>query len=152
MMRLAKASAVFLLSMLVAPALTVRAATPAGRYTASSGTVLDTKTKLVWQEPRAASSMTWAAAKTYCPGLGTTLGGSGWRLPTIKELQTLVDVSVATGPAIDPIYFPNAGLGSFWSSTPSTADTTAAWVLSFTANFGEGQAGMSGNAAVRCVR
>jgi len=96
--------------------------------------------------------MTWAAAKSYCAGLGATLAGTGWRLPTIKELQTLVDVSVATGPSIDPTFFPNGGPGSFWSSTPSTADTTAVWVLSFNASVGEGQVGMSGNGSVRCVR
>jgi len=152
MTRLTKASAAFLLLMLAAPAPTVRAAAPVGRYTASGGTVLDTKTKLVWQQPPAAAPMAWAAAKSYCAGLGATLGGSGWRLPTIKELQTLVDVSVATGPTIDPTYFPNTGMGGFWSSTPSTASTTAAWVLSFNPNAGEGQAGMSGNASVRCVR
>jgi len=152
MTRLTKPIAALLLSMLAAPALTVQAATPAGRYTASSGTVLDTKTRLVWQEPFAASSMSWAAAKTYCAGLGATLGGSGWRLPTIKELQTLVDVSITTGASIDPTYFPLASISTFWSSTPSTASTTAAWVLSFKASGGEGQAEMSANAAVRCVR
>src|SRR4051812_45424482 len=152
MTRLTKAIPVLLLSMWAARALTVQAAAPPGRYTASSGTVLDTKTRLVWQQPFAPSAMTWAAAKSYCAGLGTTLGGSGWRLPTIKELQTLVDVSVATGPSIDANYFPNAGTGNFWSATPSTADTTAVWVLSFNASGGEGQAGMSGTAGVRCVR
>jgi len=125
MTRLTKTIVAPLLSMLAAPALTVQAAAPPGRYTASSGTVLDTKTRLVWQQPFAPSSMTWAAAKSYCAGLGATLAGTGWRLPTIKELQTLVDVSVATGPSIDPTFFPNGGPGSFWSSTPSTADTTA---------------------------
>jgi hypothetical protein len=152
MTRLTKAVAALWLSMMAAPALTVQAAAPPGRYTASSGTVLDTKTRLVWQQPFAASSMTWAAAKSYCAGLGTSLGASGWRLPTIKELQTLVDVSVAMGPSIDATYFPNAGTGNFWSSTPSTADTTAVWVLSFNASSGEGQAGMSGTGSVRCVR
>jgi len=151
MTRLTRAIPALLVSMLAAPALTVQAAAPPGRYTASSGTVLDTKTRLVWQQPFAASSMTWAAAKSYCAGLGTTLGGSGWRLPTIKELQTLVDVSVSTGQTIDTTYFPNAAT-AFWSSTPSTADAKAAWVLSFDASADELQAGMSGTAAVRCVR
>jgi len=150
MKRIMKMDAALVVLLCAAPALT-RAAAPPGRYTASAGTVTDTKTKLVWQEPFAPSTMTWAAAKSYCAGLGATLGGSGWRLPTIKELQTLVDVSVSAGPAIDPKYFPNTGRSAFWSSTPSTADTSVAWMLAFSEE-GELQAGMQTAIQVRCVR
>ena len=63
---------------------------PAGRYTTSSGTVYDTKTKLTWQQAVAPGTYAWAGAKAYCAGLN--LGGTGWRLPTIKELQTIESI------------------------------------------------------------
>ena len=134
----------------VTPALSVRANAPPGRYTASNGTVTDTKTKLIWQQA-SPSAMPWAEAKSYCAGIGATLGGNGWRLPTIKELQTLVDVSVSSPPAIDVTYFPNASSDNFWSSTPSTADSSRVWIVAF----GDGSHAVTsrlGNNRARCVR
>jgi hypothetical protein len=129
----------------------VQAAAPPGRYTTGTGTVQDTKTKLIWQQPAAPSTMTWAAAKTYCAGIGATLGGSGWRLPTIKELQTLVDASASSGVAIDATYFPKTPTIGFWSSTPASATPSYAWLLLFF-NGGEGQADKAQTFQVRCVR
>src|SRR5664279_4073220 len=74
---------------------------PAGRYTVTSGTVYDSKTKLTWQQVVPATGYIWAAAKTYCVGVGASLGGTGWRLPTRNELLTIVDYS-RTNPSIDP--------------------------------------------------
>lgn len=134
-----------------APVLTAGAAAPAGRYTTNGGTVTDTKTKLVWQEPFAPMQMTLADAKTYCPGLKATLGGTGWRLPTIKELRTLVDVSVSTGPAIDATYFPNMPVGGFLSSTIPANSPSSVWILLFDGG-GEGESSMSNTYNIRCVR
>jgi len=71
---------------------------PAGQYvvTASgtgNGTVYDTKSKLTWQQTVSSATYSWVAAKTYCAGVGASLGGTGWRLPTIKELQSIVDLT-----------------------------------------------------------
>ena len=83
-----------LLACLVRPAI---ADAPAGRYTytSTSVTVYDTKTKLTWQRAATAAQYAMADAKTYCgsPATATALGGSGWRLPTLKELQSLIDFS-----------------------------------------------------------
>lgn len=58
------------------------------------GTITDTDTSLMWtQLPSAA--MAWESALTYAEGL-TTGGYSDWRLPNIKELQTLTDYALAT--------------------------------------------------------
>jgi len=91
---------------------------PAGQYTTAADTVTDNKTGLVWQ--RAASPATYdeTSAPAFCPTLD--LGGfnSGWRLPTYKELQTLVDPRVATpGPTIDQAAFPSTPAAYFWVST-----------------------------------
>src|SRR5450631_801437 len=82
-----------------------RANAPAGRYGGSGSIVVDSKTNLTWQQSPAPSGMSWANAKTYCAGVGSTLGGTGWRLPTEKELLTLIDYSQATGPLIDQSAF-----------------------------------------------
>jgi len=134
----------------VTPALAVRANAPPGRYTASNGTVTDTKTKLIWQQATP-SAMPWADARSYCAGIGATLGGSGWRLPTIKELETLVDVSVSSRPTIDVIYFPNAPAALFWSSTPTPEDSSRAWIVDFIDGT-HAVTSRSGNNRVRCVR
>jgi hypothetical protein len=152
MTQIPKMCAALVVFAFAAAARPVPAAAATGRYKTSAGTVLDTKTKLTWQQSVASSRMTWAAAKSYCASLGSTLGGNGWRLPTIKELQTLVDVSVSPGPAIDVTAFPDMPASSgFWSSTPATASPSVAWVLIFS-DGSEGQAGVSQTFLVRCVR
>ncbi|MGB8168341.1 MAG: sulfatase-like hydrolase/transferase, partial [Chthoniobacteraceae bacterium] len=58
------------------------------------GTITDTDTGLMWtQVPAPATG--WDAALTYAENL-TLAGYSDWRLPDIKELQTLTDYSLAT--------------------------------------------------------
>ena len=156
-----KASIIRLLGVLALIAVTwpmsVDAA-PTGHYvvTAGSGTgngtVYDTKSKLTWQQTVSSTTYTWADAKTYCAGVGTSLGGTGWRLPTMKELQSLVDYSQATAPLIDRTAFPSTPSGTFWSSSPvAGSPSLVAWYVYFY----DGRAGyydvpISTN--VRCVR
>lgn len=58
------------------------------------GTITDTDTSLMWTQ-LPSSSMPWDSALTYAEGL-TTGGYSDWRMPNIKELQTLTDYALAT--------------------------------------------------------
>ncbi len=121
-------------------------AAPAGRYTyPAPGTVYDTKTKLTWQQLPTSRSLNFLEAKDYCSGLGATLGGTGWRLPTSKELQTIVDESRST-PAIDPTAFPGTPSNYFYTSGSLVVDflTGAAHSPSTIPN--------SQAANVRCVR
>jgi hypothetical protein len=74
----------------------------------SVDTVRDRYTGLIWQrhvDPACEDGCcTWSEAQDYCAGLD--LGDqSDWRLPTLKELQTLVDEAQAS-PAIDSNAFP----------------------------------------------
>lgn len=84
------------------------------RYLVMGDTVFDVKTRLTWQ--RGISEDHFPGALRYCSDL--RLGGmAGWRLPTIKELRSLVDVR-SSGPAIDTAAFPETPPSSgFWSST-----------------------------------
>jgi hypothetical protein len=129
-----------------------RAAAPAGHYTfPATGTVLDTKTKLTWQRTAPAATYAWSAAKTYCAGVGATLGGTGWRLPTIKELQTIVD-ETQTAPPIDSTAFPGTPALAFWSLT-QTKDSSGAWLVDFstTTNGGTSSDVLTATYSVRCV-
>jgi hypothetical protein len=122
---------------------------PAGRYTITSTTVRDTRTGLTWQ--RAVSpSATWADASAYCAGLSAALGGTGWRLPDVKELLTLVDDAQATGPTIDVNAFPATPAAFFWSSTPMAGMPSLALGVQF-ASGSSGNARVSDPFPARCV-
>jgi hypothetical protein len=105
------------------------------------------KTKIIgdleWQEEVPDREFTWAQAKEYAASLG-----DGWRLPTIKELLTLVDYEKSQ-PACS--VFPDCPIDWFWSSSAVSGDATDAWLVDFyygyTANGGVGN-----TARVRCVR
>jgi hypothetical protein len=135
----------------------VRASSPAGRYEIGDETVSDTKTHLTWQRA-SAGPYDWMTAKTVCPGLTTGPGEPAWRLPTIKELQTLVDDSLGNtytnDTTIDLTAFPATPREFFWSSTPAVAspDQGDVWAV----HFGGGQANrvfsMADQHYVRCVR
>ena len=79
------------------------------------GTVTDTSTGLMWQQAGPSSAMTWEQALAYCEELN--LGGyTDWRLPTKKELRSLVDFS-RYDPSINTTYFPDTVSSFYWSST-----------------------------------
>ena len=98
--------------------------------------VLDNETGLVWEKSPggAISGGTWGYACVVC--YAKIVGGrSGWRLPTVEELSSLVDSSEAD-PAL-PVGHPFIGVQSsnvYWSSTakfvvPATP-TGDAWAVS----------------------
>jgi hypothetical protein len=123
---------------------------PAGRYTVVNTTVYDAKTKLTWQQFEPATPYTWSSAKAFCASLG--LNGAGWRLPTVKELVTLVDVSKQTSPSIDTTVFLGAAGHYFWSSTPLVREPGSAWLVNFSggATYAFGDITLAYD--VRCVR
>jgi len=98
------------------------------------GTITDNVTKLTWQQD-GSSTKNWEQALSYCEGLN--LGGSAdWRLPTIKELQTLADYSVKNGKAaIDIDSFPNTAADFYWSSTTFANSVNGAWGVNFSYGF-----------------
>jgi len=123
-----------------------RADAPAGRYMAGNGTVLDTKTGLTWEQPASTTNVVWSAAKSYCTGKGT-----GWRLPTIKELLSIVDFGKTTSPKIDSM-FAGTVSNTYWSSTPLADALDTFYAVNFVnggINTGEGAVVAI---PVRCVR
>jgi hypothetical protein len=144
--------AVATLAGLVRPAL---ADAPAGRYTytSTSVTVYDTKTKLTWQRAVAPTQYAQADAKTYCgsTATATALGGTGWRVPTEKELQSLIDFSKLTGPFIDLNAFPGTPADRIWSATAAAGTVGAGWYVSFL-NGTSSTSGTTMTFYVLCVR
>lgn len=142
---------VAVVAVAVASTASADASAPAGRFTTAGGTVYDTKTKLTWQQTAPSLTYSWSDAKTYCASAGATLGGSGWRLPTVRELQTLVDYARLTDPRIDPTAFPATPSAAFWSSSPAAGSTSLAWLVNFYDGFASSY-DMTTAIDVRCVR
>ena len=84
----------------------------------------------------------------HCTDL--SLGGTGWRVPSVKELQTIVDETIAA-PAIDTVTFPSTPAYIFWTSSTTVGQAGSVWTVSF-------EKGWTGNEptanarALRCVR
>ena len=79
-------------------------------------TVTDRATGLMWQQEDDGQPRDWSQALRYCETLKLA-GYRDWRLPNVKELQTLVDYRYHD-PAIDADYFRQQDKrGWFWSST-----------------------------------
>lgn len=55
-----------------------------------NGTVLDTKTNLMWAAKNNGAGINWAGAKFYCENFSGG-GYPDWRLPTQDELESLYD-------------------------------------------------------------
>lgn len=91
---------------------------PKQRFSLAGSIAQDAVTGLAWQRHTCATPMTFGTAQEYCKGNAAGLPGSGWRLPTIRELQSLVDRQRSTG-ALDPEVFPTVcaqPLWPFWST------------------------------------
>jgi hypothetical protein len=108
------------------------ASSPSERFVAAldGAAVKDLQTGFTWEQSPDFSYSVWTEAIVRCQG--KTVGGqSGWRLPSIKELSTLIDSS-QKDPAL-PLGHPfgNNKSSIFWSSTPSETDDMVSWHVSF---------------------
>jgi hypothetical protein len=114
--------------------------------------VLDKETGLVWEQSPATTTHTWSGARLECTSR-TTGGRKGWRLPSVHELASLVDPSVASpGPTLPPEHpFTDAQSVNYWSASTNGATSTLAWMVLF----GGGAVGVfskAGDGHLWCVR
>jgi len=124
---------------------------PAGeRYQVSGDQATDVLTGLTWQRGVGSSQTSPAQAAADCAALG-----SGFRVPSIKELYTLVDYRVTQSSAtpLDLTVF-DRPQSFFWSSSVDIGDYMSIWVLDLQdGNGGPSVAGPSyTNGAIKCVR
>jgi len=98
------------------------------------GTVKDSATGLTWKkclEGQTGSSCETGTAATFIWQDALALTANGWRVPNIKELQSIVDVT-RTAPAIDTDCFPSPSSDiPVWSSSPYAGNASNAWIINF---------------------
>ncbi|HPG83886.1 MAG TPA: DUF1566 domain-containing protein [bacterium] len=91
------------------------------------GTIYDQNTGLTWQKLQPVDAMTWEEALIYSRTI-TLAGQTDWRLPNIKELQSLNDPARCK-PSVDTHSFPGMLTSTYWSSTTQQNAAGRAWVL-----------------------
>ncbi|WP_232504439.1 Lcl C-terminal domain-containing protein [Sulfuricella denitrificans] len=94
------------------------------------GSVSDNATGLTWQQADDGKTRDWPEALRYCSTLNLA-GKRYWRLPNVKELQSIVDYS-RNDPAIDTRIFTQTDRnGWYWSSTTHGDNTRMASYVCF---------------------
>lgn len=92
----------------------------------------DNTTNLIWSLQT--QSDTWANATTTLPtaaNSATRCGfNTGWRLPTRRELLSIVHNGVLN-PAIDAAYFPSTASAPYWSADTYAPNPAFAWNVYF---------------------
>jgi hypothetical protein len=91
-----------------------------------NGTTTDQLTGLIWQQIPT-DSMTWEQALITAENL-VSGGSNQWRMPNIKELQSISEVSIYN-PSISKTYFSGISTAFYWSSTSLANQSTRAWYL-----------------------
>lgn len=113
------------------------------------GTITDKETNLTWMKQDDGKRRKWEEAKKYCEENQAKLAGEGWRLPTVKELISIVDYE-RHSPAIDPLFLGTKS-SYCWSSTPYAGVSGSAWCVYFY-DGGVGWHYLVGGGLVRPVR
>ncbi|MEI6061291.1 MAG: DUF1566 domain-containing protein, partial [Bacteroidota bacterium] len=93
----------------------------------SDGSITDNFTGLTWQKIQSLNPLTWEAALAYASGF-TLSGKTGWRLPNIRELQSLND-PLLSKPSFNKTFFPSCLSGNYWSSTTMQNESAVAWEI-----------------------
>ena len=94
---------------------------------ANAATWTDSKTGLEWQ-CESAGKMTWNQAQLYAQSLCRD-GKADWRLPAVRELETLLDRTRYRPVMREEIPFRDTL--SYWSSTTFGHHKNSAWIVMF---------------------
>ncbi len=118
-------------------------------YLTTLNTIKDRQTGLIWQDDKDVKNkkVNWKEAKEYCQNLSLALKDD-WRIPAVKELQTIVDLK-KFNPAIKEC-FKNSSSGKYWASEQIIGEG-----IGYLVNFKYGDTGKYSEVAklhVRCVR
>jgi uncharacterized protein DUF1566 len=117
--------------------------------------VFDAETGLAWERsPDGFANSSWPLAQQICNS--KTVGNrKGWRLPTLQELASLLDPTMANPalPAGNPFLGVNVGFTSYWSGTTVAFSANPdAWIVAFGSNGAVGSDHKSANHFAWCVR
>jgi hypothetical protein len=114
--------------------------------------VLDRETGLVWERSPSTERFKWTNAQRHCNQLVVD-SRVGWHLPTLQEMQSLVD-RTTFDPSL-PLGHPffNVQSASYWSATSGAEFANSAWeVVTWDGQSAAVPNGKSGTRFVWCVR
>jgi uncharacterized protein DUF1566 len=125
-------------------------ARPGYKYV-GSGAITSSCCGFEWQEGTAPGKYSWSEASAYCANLSLLDGG--WRLPTIAELFSLVELSdeAQVTPTIDLEAFSDTFGEGYWSSSPEGGSGQTAWIVDFSDGTSQ-PIGVDQPLRVRCLR
>jgi hypothetical protein len=163
-MKKARILGVLLVASVVPLAMLALADAPSDQYTTFTKTrqdIFDRKTQLRWARYQVLQATSAVDGEAKCAAAGFSDGGAGWRLPTVKELLTLVDEephqeALSDGAvvqiAIDRNAFPGTRVDlPYLTASPTGPGGANVWVVDF--RTGEARSVPSGGPfLVRCVR
>ncbi len=138
----------------------ITASTPDSRFSINGQEVTDTETGLIWQKcplGKAGSDCSSGAAQTLDWGNALQAAvtqaqttGKAWRLPNIKELDSIVEEK-CVNPVINLTIFSNTDSSTFWSASPNVNNSNTAWTVNF--DYGDSPYNYKNNSQyVRLVR
>lgn len=80
-------------------------------------------------------AINWNGAIDFCEGMGPFAGFSDWRLPNVKELNSIIEYDAALNAAflslIQEPPFANTKHNFYWVSTTDADDITQAYIQNF---------------------
>jgi hypothetical protein len=92
----------------------------------AKGSFVDTKNHLEWQDsPNVEKETKWVMATRYCKALNY-LGHNDWRLPSIDELKTIIDI--VQSPKANK-KFQYGTTSAYWTGQEYKKDTLNAWAI-----------------------
>jgi hypothetical protein len=108
------------------------------------GTLLDNCTGLMWQKDMAdvfgdgqseeTDRIDWCQSLSYCENL-IFAGFDDWRLPNVRELQSIVDYGFSDPAIDDEVFGTSSSWHSYWSSTNDDDDPAQSWYVDFKSGF-----------------
>ena len=94
--------------------------------------VLDKETGLVWEKSPQTTAVSSSSVRLTCANKAVG-GRKGWRLPSLTELASLVDPSVASpGPTLPPGHpFVAVQSANYWSASANAENPALMWGVGF---------------------
>jgi len=98
----------------------------------NSDAVLDKETGLVWEKSPQTTAVSSANVRLTCANKAVG-GRKGWRLPSLTELASLVDPSIASpGPTLPPGHpFMAVQSANYWSGSAHAENPALMWGVGF---------------------